>query len=400
MTVVCVAVFLLALYAVNEATLTSSYRCNLDIASGNDVNITDRSEAATSLQYCVIDNCTIKRTDTGEELDIIHTTESLIVVAPTDGHTSEIVLMIDNEISCITSTGEYKPNVIWVIARQLGLSLLHSIMNVYIVTVHLLFAELRTVFGKMLMFQNIILFLIQVFSVISILGHVAVALGSQVLCQTILNTFLLLTMAFESFSTCILFHTTLIMYYSYKCKSEMPKNLFLFYNCYVFGLFALFASIIIGYDLYFGSGEQTILPGGYCVTFNQYHYEAERIKDFHQFCNKVAQFTFFIIFLIFYYKQRNTISPSKDTENQKAKVKASKQLIRITIAMGATVGIARIAWLAGSVLSPIFFTIAGTTLVVQQFVVMITFMCTQKMSRLCRERFCPASQNLASQNQE
>ena len=28
------------------------------------------------------------RIDTGEELDIIHTTESLLVAVPTDGHTS------------------------------------------------------------------------------------------------------------------------------------------------------------------------------------------------------------------------------------------------------------------------------------------------------------------------
>jgi len=174
MTVVCVAVFLLALFAINKATPTSSYKCNSDTASGNDVNMTDLSEDATSLQYCMIDNCTIKRTDTGEELEIIHTTESLIVAVPTDGHTSEIVLKIDtNEISCITYTGEYKPNVIWAIARQLGLSLSHSIMNVYIVTVHLLFAELRTVFGKLLMFQNIVLFLIQVFSIMQYcsVGH-------------------------------------------------------------------------------------------------------------------------------------------------------------------------------------------------------------------------------------
>ena len=400
MTVACVVVFLLVLFIANKATPISSYRCNSDTAGSNAVDTTDLSEAATSLQYCTIDNCTIMRIDTGEELEIIHTTESLIVAVSTDGHTSEIVLMLDNEISCATSTGEYKPDVIWAIARQLGFSIPHSIMNVYIIAVHLLFAELRTVFGKLLMSHNIILFIVQIFSVAIILTHVAVSLGSQVLCQAILNTFMLLTMAFESFSTCILFHTMLIMYYSYKSKSEMPKNLFLFYNCFVFGLFTLFASIIIGYDMYTGNGQQTILPGGYCATYNQYNYQTQRIKDVFHFCNKVAQLTFFIVFLILYYKQRNIISPSKDSENQKASVRASKQLVRITIAMGATVGIARIAWFAGSVFSPIFLSIAGVALIFQQFVVMITFMCTQKMSRLCRERFCPASLNPVSKNQE
>ena len=41
-------------------------------ASGNEN--TDLSQV-TTLQYCIIDNCTIMRIDTGQQLDIIYTTE-------------------------------------------------------------------------------------------------------------------------------------------------------------------------------------------------------------------------------------------------------------------------------------------------------------------------------------
>ena len=47
----------------------------------------------TALQYCIIDNCTIMRIDTGQQLDIVYTTESLLIVAPKDGHTSTVIIL-------------------------------------------------------------------------------------------------------------------------------------------------------------------------------------------------------------------------------------------------------------------------------------------------------------------
>ena len=42
----------------------------------------------STLQYYQIDNCTIMRIDTGQQLDIVYTTQSLI---PTDGQTFMII---------------------------------------------------------------------------------------------------------------------------------------------------------------------------------------------------------------------------------------------------------------------------------------------------------------------
>ena len=393
MTRVWIALFLLVLLTASKATLISSYSCNSSIqlsASGDDVDMIDLSQAATPLQYCMINNCTIMRIETGEELEIIHTTDSLMVAVPTDGCTSKIVFMLENEVPCFAAENKHSP--IASVGIQLAISLPHAFINTYIVIVHLLFAELRNVFGKLLMSYNIVLFLIQVFSITSVVAHSVVAVGSQVICQAILDIFILLTMAFESYATCIMFHVTYTMYYSYKCRPHMPtKNLFLLYNCFVFGLLAIFAAIIIGYDLYSGNGKQTITPYGYCVLYNQYIYQTERIKDIQHFGNKVAQLSLFVLFLVLYYKQRNTIAPPKDGDDKNVSSKVSKQLIRIAIAMGATIGIARIAWFIGSITSiQIITTIAGIALIFQQCVVMASFMCTQKMSRLCREHFCPS----------
>ena len=390
----CIAVFLLVLFTTSKTVSTSSHSCNSSTqlsASGDDMDMTNVSQLATSLQYCMIDNCTIKRTDTGEELEIFHTTESLLVVVPTDGRTSEIVLLLDNEVPCSPVPTD---NGLMMVVAQVTFFLLLGSTSAYIIVVHLLFAELRTKFGKTLMVYNALLFMTQVFATISIIMHRVVAVDSQVVCQTVVNILMFLTMSRESYATCILFHCTLIMYYSYKCRSDIPKKLFLFYNCFVFGVLAIFATIVIGYDLYSGNGKQTVLPDGYCVFFTNQRYRTLRVRDFQHSCNKIAQMSMFVIFLILYYKHHKT---SKVADTNSVSTRVSKQLIRIAIAMGATIGLARIVWTATSVFAPTYVyisTFAGLLLFVfQQCTIMVSFVCTQKMSRLCRERFYPQQSN-------
>ena len=281
MTVASVAVFLLVLFAANKATPTPPYSCNSDVelsASGNGMDTTDLLEAATLLQYCMVDNCTIMRIDTGEELEIIRIIRNLIVAIPTDGHTSSIVLKLENKVPCLIAKSN--TNVLLAVGGQMIASLLHGFISVYIVTVHLLFAELRTVFGKLLIGQNISLFLLQIFAIIAIMAHYLIALGSQAMCQAILNSIMLLSVTFECYSTCILFHITMVMYYSYKCrsKSDLPENLSLFYNCFVFGLFSILVIAIIGYDLYSGNGKQAISANGHCALYHQYSYQTVRFS--------------------------------------------------------------------------------------------------------------------------
>ena len=54
-----------------------------------------------SLHYCIIDNCTIMRVDTGQQLDIVYTIETLLVVTLVDGHTSMEIAKIDDEMPCL-----------------------------------------------------------------------------------------------------------------------------------------------------------------------------------------------------------------------------------------------------------------------------------------------------------
>ena len=64
----------------------------------------DDLQQVASLQYCLVDNCTIMMIDTGEELDIVYTTDSLIVTTPTDGHTTVIIARLYKELPCLSPT--------------------------------------------------------------------------------------------------------------------------------------------------------------------------------------------------------------------------------------------------------------------------------------------------------
>ena len=46
----------------------------------------------------MVDNCIVMRIDTGEKLDIVFFSESLLVAVPTHGNTSKIVLMSKSEV--------------------------------------------------------------------------------------------------------------------------------------------------------------------------------------------------------------------------------------------------------------------------------------------------------------
>ena len=77
----------LTLFLITILTLaigtTSIYYSDVQSPASGSPN-TDLSQV-TTLQYCVIDNCTIMRIDSGQQLEIVYTTESLLIVTPIGG---------------------------------------------------------------------------------------------------------------------------------------------------------------------------------------------------------------------------------------------------------------------------------------------------------------------------
>ena len=119
-------------------------------ADGSGHN-TDLSQV-TTLQYCIIDNCTIMRIDIGQQLDIIYTTENLLIVTPKDGRTSMVIAKLMDWLPCLrypntTANGQ--------VIIQLVMCSLITVVSAYILIVQLLFKKFHTLFGKLLIFYNL-----------------------------------------------------------------------------------------------------------------------------------------------------------------------------------------------------------------------------------------------------
>ena len=191
----------------------------------------------------------------------------------------------------------------------------------------------------------------------------------------------------ETIITCILTYLANLMYYSYNLK-QMSKNkskfLFKCYTTYVIGTIIFYLFVIIAYDLKTGNGKYTIDPlHGYCKFFSEMTYSTYDITLINTVLNKITQIVMFIAYLYYLYKIN---AKSEYTQRQ-----FSKQLLMVAISMGANIGVSQFIWVISSMVglgySSLVIITGAIFLLIQQCVIMIIFMCTPKMSRLCKELF-------------
>ena len=355
-------------------------------ASGS--HSTDLSQV-TTLQYCIIDNCTIMRTDTGQQLDIVYTTESLLIVTPIDGHTSMVIVKIDNEIPCLQHHSTALSITDILIGAFFGsLTLLMMIMAAYILIVHLLFKELRTLFGKLLILYSLSILSMCGSSVVLSMMHRQIMVNSQIVCHTGMIMFTIAYTWVEISATNILTHLAYIMYRCYNLKPEISnkKSKFLFrcYNAHAFITLILLFFLTIAYDWRTGNAKNTLLPNGHCNFIDQYSYNTIYLSDIFAFINKFAQITMFSAYLVYFYKLKVIMN------NLQSFTGYNQELFRIAIAMGATVGLSHFIWipvLFDSQYSNILGVSGVIFLFIQQTVITTSFLSTEKMSNFCRAYF-------------
>ena len=75
------------------------WSCALTPVASEDGSAVD-SLVLMILQYCIIDNSTILRLDTGEQVDIVYTEDSTLVVAMKGSQTAIEVPRLHDEIVC------------------------------------------------------------------------------------------------------------------------------------------------------------------------------------------------------------------------------------------------------------------------------------------------------------
>ena len=356
-------------------------------ASGNGHN-TDLSQV-TTLQYCIVDNCTIMRIDTGQQLDIVYTTESRLIVTPKDGHTSMVIAKVDDELPCLEYPNMIDDNEIFKSVGVLMTSSLIIILSSHTLIVNLLFKELRTVIGKLLSFYNLCIMSTSSSAIALLLMHYWITVNSQTVCHTTTIIFKLSHAGTGLFAACILTHSAYLMYHCYHLKSEMSKKtskfLFRCYTAYASITLILQFFVTIAYDWRTGNGTYTLLANGHCNFINQYSYKTLFLSDFVVTINKFVQITTFVTYLVYFYKFNVNIRPANIS------LQYNQVLFRVAIAMGATVGLSYFIFILRIFNSEYADIIAfsGTILLlIQQAVIMASFMCTKKMSALCKAQLC------------
>ena len=254
-----VAVFVLVTFATAQAkSFQHDFSANIPpaaLASGMD--------DLQRLQYCLIDNCTIIRTDTGQQLDISYTTQSHLIVTPMDGQTSLLVLKNEPEQFCFPPNSTLLANTI--------LLTLAAALSGFLTVIFLLFKELRINFGKMMMLYSIGRTFYCVTILILIITTVRITVNSTMLCYTLFFSLQLSGMIAEESITCILAFLAYIMRSSYKSIEikQVTKKRFLKYSvAYIVGLPLLLCMLTISYDFGTGMYQHVILSNGHCTPIH------------------------------------------------------------------------------------------------------------------------------------
>jgi len=191
-------------------------------SSASGIHITDLSQVIT-LQYHIIDNCTIMRIDTGQQLDIVYTTENLLIVTPVSAHTSVVIGKTDDEFPCLkyhnTTDGSQ-------IGEVVGIMTLSSLIMMAsgCVIVHLLFKDPRTLFGMLVIFYSLGIVSTSGIVITLYAIHHWIAVNSQIVCHTIMVLFIVALISNHAFATNILTHLAYIMYCCYNLRSEISNK--------------------------------------------------------------------------------------------------------------------------------------------------------------------------------
>ena len=247
-------------------------------------------QQAITMAYCYVDDCivTIPALESGELLDIVYTTDSILVLIPQGNQTSTIVInKMEDEFDCA---------LLGPLIPQGALILVTSI----ILITYLAVKKLHNAFGTLMILFNSAVIFRCVASFVMLLAYAIFRFYSQPACYGVWFTFMQGLMIPDELAACILAHIAAIMYYSDKLQADMPiKKLFAFYATYVLGMHSLFNALIIGYDLATGEYSQVIWPNGYCSWIFE-GYRTVAIAWLSTAVNKMVQIVFFTIFLMYY----------------------------------------------------------------------------------------------------
>ena len=368
-------------------TTSLHHHCNSDAYSSGS-GMADLQQL-TTLQYCLINNCTIIRNDTGQQLDILYTTQSHLVVIPADGQTSTMLISKnDPEVFCLTTN----PTDSTAIAQVVGLIIVAFIASAsgYIVVVHMIFKEIRGTFGKLLMFSCISVICNCLTLTAWSITIYNVTVNSALTCYLSYLSFMQFLVVSEAFATSFLAYLAVLMHHSYnsiEMTKQINEGLYKYAVTYTLVLSLLFVFFVVTYDLGTGTYRLTLLPNGHCSYLAQSEYHTIGLFYAYIYVNKIVQLIILATYFVYYFKLDKALKSVRKMANNNTQ--QNKLFFKIAITMAATLGISQMLLpLAWYFQSRIGIRIVGLLYFIQHCVIMLLYMCTKKMRRLWKKKLC------------
>ena len=359
-----------ALLLVILTITTLQWSCALMPATSEDGSGVDATDSEViTLQYCIIDNSTILRLDTGDQLDFVYTKDSTLVVTMKDSQTTIEVPRLYDELICSIKDSPVDivvPTVIYIYASVWNVLMLS--MTGYNIVIHLLYKKLRNLMGKLLILYSIVLAMLCISFFMMLTFIYVFPISINHVCHAIKLVFIATYIGYEAIRTCILAHSAYHMRQSYKMIPFNPREdkvAWRRYLCYIIGTIAIAMLMTLTYHVGTTQGRYN----GYCSKRDPIFFTMITLMYIFTFINAPIQIGMFIMYLYYWYKLRN----SRDITDYQI----NKKIFQVAVAMGATISISNFFFLVNCINARINGTnrsllveaIGTVTLLLQHFII-------------------------------
>ena len=278
-----------------------------------------RELSKEDIQYCLINDCVIRRMDTSEELDIMDVGNDTIITVARGNHTSTLISLLPNEEYCQQVDDDDKLDHVHSVEATILLAtkalLLVStiILSLYIIAVYMLWDKLRSSISKLLVIHNSLSAADKLFLLILMVFHTVIKTTSP-FCQVIIYTDLYFKLSNKVSISIIFVHIAYLLYQSryqrFEISASWTKNLLRFYTLTSFTVMIPMICFIALLDIFSGSGHDTVSSDGHCIIPPVTSYSTLTHLYGYSFPSALVQIIAFILIVIHYKHLYNPLTGS------------------------------------------------------------------------------------------
>jgi len=343
---------------------------------GND--FIEGNQTREDVQYCLIDNCTIRRMDTSQEMEIVNVEDDSLVAVTTNNQTITIKILPDEDY-CEDMLFGYSVEYVVLLVMKMVILLVLAVPSVYIIVLHLLKRELHySSIGKVLIVYNALL-VVAVLLYIFLLSFHTLFRTSAPMCQVIIYIRIYFLLCFEVSSTLTFVHIAHLMYHSHLGHFEIPskwmRRLLAFYALVTFTIMIPMVVYLMLLDVFSGSGKEAVLESGHCVLPPGTTYSTLTHLTGYAVPFKIIQLMIFVKIVVYskhiYRSTPNEIEPvDLDNEPRFIHLFQLAAIMMFTIIVFSTLWV--IGIITGSIASVYLDLFSTLVLAVQQYSVAIS----------------------------